>query len=516
MFKHHLRTSLAIAFILSIGLLLSVSVGAAQDTVDRVVIWSAGDNGNVVDWDSDPILQAIEEATNTDIVVRKLDASSHIDQYNAAAATGEFPDIIGTVPHTNRNLIQSWADDDIIAPFTGEVAGAAPNVLAEYAANPTLSELLINNEIYAQPVGWGDGNYPNMGLIHVRQDLLEKYGMEAPETFAQYFDYLRTAVTDGHTGVVFNGNSPNGASVLINAFAGAYGLPMLGWVKTDSGWEYYATQSAMKDAVLLFRQLVTEGLVDPSSWTMVDEARDTFVAGEPASLIFNGGGHIGRIQNDMDLAGNGAREWMLPAPAIEEGSDVRGYTSEPMFWSVSFLGNMPNNNPAAAARVINFLISDEGYKLTTLGVNGIDYEENNGEITLLPGRNADRGFPTAAGGTGAHPIATAIVSWVPQTWQNWQLLYGKDDDYEAWFNDMWENQGRFQIPSYGSLSTTPQWTDFQPTSGELVNRAFLGMMQAGSDEEASAIFDQLVLDWHAAGGTDAQAEMDILLSQLYP
>ena len=103
----------------------------------------------------------------------------------------------------------------------------------------------------------------------------------------------------------------------------------------------------MKDALLLFRKMVADGLVDPQSWEMQngDDARNKFVAGETCALIFNGGGHIGRIQNDMDLAGQGAQEWLLPAPVLEPGSTTRGYTTEPRFWSGTFITQLPGNNP---------------------------------------------------------------------------------------------------------------------------------------------------------------------------
>ncbi len=493
---------------LALIVLLGLPVVSAQD-VDTVVIWSPGDNGTVADWDTDPILMAVEEATNTDIKMLKIDWGSFIDQVNAAAASGDLPDIIGYVTHTNMNLFTTWAGDGVIAPYEGDVAAAAPNVLAEYEGNAILNEIKIEGEIYGQPISWGDETYPNAGLIHIRRDLLDAYGLAAPDTFEAYFDFLRADVANGGTGVLFS--AENGIGSAINAFAGAYGLPMTGWVEQNDGsYGYWAVQPGMKDALLLFRQMVAEGLVDPASWQ--GAGRDEYAAGQGASLIFNGGGHIGRIQNDMDLAGHGGQEWLLPALTID--GETRGYTTEPMFAGMSTLGGMQHNNTAAAARVINFLISDEGYKLTAVGVEGIDYQEVDGQIELLPART-ERGFPTEAGDTGAHPMATTIVSWVPQEWQNWQLLYGKDAEFEAWFNQMWENQGMYQITSVGQLTASPLWLDFQATSNELISRAFLEIVNAGTEEEASAMFDQFVSDWNGFGGEAATAEMSALLQEIY-
>jgi putative aldouronate transport system substrate-binding protein len=297
----------------------------------------------------------------------------------------------------------------------------------------------------------------------------------------------------------------------LSPFAGAYGLPMRDFVKTGGGYEYFAVQPGILDALLLFRQMEEGGLIAPESWEGID-AMEGYKTGDYCSAIVNGGGHTGRIQNAFALVDESFQEWMLPAPTAGAGS--RGYTQEPMFWGTSQIGNMENNNPIAAARVINYLISEEGYKLTAVGIEGRDHEVVDGEIVLLEQRTKD-GFPIEPTDTGAHPLASCVVSWVPQEWQNWQLLYGNDAAFVDWFNQMWENQGMYQIPTYGSLTLTSMWGDFLGTSNDLVNIAFVEVVKAASEEDAKTRFDQFVAEWMAAGGDDAQAEMSEKLVELY-
>jgi putative aldouronate transport system substrate-binding protein len=486
--------------------------GAEAAGVDKVVIWSPGDNGPVQDWNTDPILAEVEKATNTDIEMVKIGWDVYEDQINAAIASGELPDIIGAVDHNNRTLLSQFIRDGVIAPIEGDVAAAAPNIVAEYEQNPSLAEIKVDGKIYFQPISWGVGNEPNMGLIHVRKDLLDKYGMEPPDTFDDYFQYLQACKDDGSTGVIFAANE--GVGPAINAFAGAYGLPMRGWVKqADGSFGFYAVQPQMKDALLLFRKMVSDDLVDPASWeSNGDQARSQYITGKACSYIFNGGGHVGRIQNDLTLSNPEFKEWLLPA--LDAGAGSRGYTTEPMFWGVSMIGNMEGNNPVAAARVLNYLTSPEGYELTAAGVKGIDFQGEGDGIELLPART-ERGFPTEAGDTGAHPLASTIVSWVPTEWQEFSLLYGKDQEFKDWYRAMRENQAQYQIPSYGLDVTSPLWTDFQATSAELITRAFTDIVRAGSDEEASAMFDQFVSDWNNQGGADATTEMSGVLAELY-
>ena len=159
----------------------------------------------------------------------------------------------------------------------------------------------------------------------------------------------------------------------------------------------------MKDALTLFQSMVARGVVDPLSWeATTDQARTQYVTGKACAFIFNGGGHIGRIQNDLTLSNAAAKEWMLPA--LDAGKGQRGYMTEPQFSGETFITKLSGNNPVAAARVVNYLTSDDGYKLTSIGIKDQDYsEDSSGNITLLPQRTKD-GFPAEAGDTGAHPL----------------------------------------------------------------------------------------------------------------
>lgn len=473
----------------------------------RVVIFAPGDSGNIADWSKNPILLEVMKATNTEITVNKIGAN-YLDRVNAAIAAGSAPDIIGVINHENFGLWHRWIKDGVIAPFEGEVAEAAPNIVDQYRKNPTLNELRVDGKIYGDPVQWDWGNYPNMGLIHVRKDLLEKYGMQPPDTFEQYFEFLRAAIKDGQKGVLFN--AKNGVGPAINAFVGAFGAPFRGWVKQGDRFESWAVVPGVKQGLLLFRRMVTEGLVHPASWETADKARDMYAAGDSASLIFNGGGHVGRIQNDMLLAGKGHREWLLPAPTA--GGSLRGYTTEPQFWGLSFITKLPGNNPVAAARVMNFLDSEEGQQLTAIGIEGVHYKVVGGEIQLNQEQRIRDGFPA---GTGQHPLATGIVSWVNHKWQFFDLLYGKDRAYKEWFEKQYENQGKYQIPTYGLLMATPQWVQFEPIGGELITRTFLQVVKAGSEKEASDLYDKFVQSWQSAGGAAATAEMSKALATLY-
>jgi len=255
---------------------------------DKLTMWLPGSSGTVADWNYDPILQAVEDATNTQIEMTFIDWGTFTDKLNAAASDGTFPDIVGVIDHSLRTMMVNWIKNGVIAPIEGDVAAAAPNWIKEYnGSDPSLVELKYEDKIYFQPVGWGNGLAPNMGLLHVRKDLLDKYQMTPPDTFDEYFAYLKKCKESGDgTGAIFAAKT--GVGPAINAFAGAFGLPMIGWVKqADGSYSYWANQPDIENAVLLFRKMVSEKLVDPGvgKWMVILPALLTFPA--KAALIYS-------------------------------------------------------------------------------------------------------------------------------------------------------------------------------------------------------------------------------------
>jgi len=486
---------------------------AKEKAPERVVIWAPGTGGTVKDWDNNPILQAIEKATNTDIKITWIDWAAYNDKLNAAAAAGEFPDIACTVNHMAKTMLRTWIDGGIIAPVEGPIAKAAPNWINMYKRNKYLAELKFDDKIYLLPVGWGEGRAPNMGLVHVRKDLLDKFGMRPPDKWDQYVNYLRRCVSvEKINGVVFAAKAgfPDTA---LNVVLGSYGLPFRGWIRKGGRYEFWAVQPEVGEALTYFRKLFAEGLIDPGVWEYTGEdARTVYVSGKAGSFIFNGGGHIGRIQNDMSLINPKFKEWLLPA--LDFGRGKRGYTQEDQYWGATVIGGGRHNNPVAAARVINYLISEEGYRLTAIGIEGVHYRKEGDKIIWLPARFKD-GFPTEAGDAGAHPLAFAIVSWQPQKWQDFTLLYGKDEEYKKWYYSMWRNQLKYQIPTYGIAATCPEWEKFQAKSSDLLSRALTEAVRTNSDKETIDRWNKFIKEWYTSGGEEATEGMTKVLKKLY-
>ena len=152
----------------------------------------------------------------------------------------------------------------------------------------------------------------------------------------------------------------------------------------------------------------------------------------------------------------------------------------------------------------------------SIGVEGVDYtyDASTDTYTCLDAKY-EHGFPKESGLNGAHPLSAGIVSWQSQEWQDFNLLYGKDEAYADWYHEMRENQCRYQTPCYGYALTTTEWSALEATGKDLLSRALLNAWQAGSDEEARQIWNAFIEEWKAAGGVEASDSVIEVLKTLY-
>jgi putative aldouronate transport system substrate-binding protein len=485
-----------------------------QANPDKVLIWGPGDNAGIKDWSADPVLKAVEKATNTEIQVVKIPWDVYQDRITAALASGQLPDILGPVfpdwPVYNK-LIEAGA----VAPYEGAVGAAAPNVLSDYKRGGFFNELKVGGKIYGVPIYLGGYGYaPNAGAIHIRKDILDKLKLPVPRTFDQYFQYLKACkASERIEGVGIEQEMAN----VTSAFFGAFGLPTKGWVKSGNDWGFWAVQPKAKDALGLFRRMTGEGLVAPVSWelnTGADPVRDRYVAGNFCSVILYGGANIAVYQKLMDDAGKGAKTLVLAAPTVA-GSTARGYTAQPQFGGVSFLGGLRGNNPTAAARILNFTRTSAGQDLLQLGVEGVHYTRNGDQIAFLPARATLGGFPNELSLPFTHNLSVMTLAWDTPKWAKWQTTFGSTPAQVQQFDASFKNFNRYVTTPKGYLATSGKWTDFRGKSNDLINRYFVEIVRSPNEAAANAKFEEFVNTWNSTGGAAATQEINPVLKAQY-
>jgi putative aldouronate transport system substrate-binding protein len=202
----------------------------------------------------------------------------------AAMADQDLPDIFELNPQLFGRFLQAGALEDI----TDVWESTASPLLKEYAGRyggRILKGPIVNGRMMGLPSGAKFQAQDNM-LVYYRKDLLDKLGLNPPETIAEFEEILRAAKKE------FGGdpawiNLPGNRVMItwINSFDVFFGptgaIPSVGrtdiriWVKgLDGKLIYGSADERIKPILEMLARWYKEGLIDPEFYTR-DEAKST-------------------------------------------------------------------------------------------------------------------------------------------------------------------------------------------------------------------------------------------------
>lgn len=213
----------------------------------------------------------------------------------------------------------------------------------------------------------------------IRQDWLDKLGLEAPRTWDEMVKVAEAFVTqdpdgngeDDTIGILGPSNSDH-----MNAIGGnQYGLdPLFSsfqsypqyWLQGKDGTvEYGSIQPETRDALEKISELYTNKLIDPEMLVRSD-SKEPLLAGKVG--IFFGPWWSGYTVADATLAG--AADWRAYFTPLSEDGNYYTHMAEPTTQYV--VASKACKNPEAAFKIINYLIKnqqkwvDEGIATTEL------------------------------------------------------------------------------------------------------------------------------------------------------
>ena len=177
-----------------------------------------------------PTLPLIEEATGVHMEFIECSDSAAYEQFNLTIASGDFPDLMAMDYFPGG--VEAAYEDEVIVDLTDLVDEHMPNYMAlvDTMDDYTLKSIYTDDGRILRIWTLASNVVSEQGLSY-RSDWAEEFGMSAPVTVDDMFEYL-SAVKDKYncTYPIFIDNSG-----VLEGFTGAYGTPgvNLGW--TDLG-----------------------------------------------------------------------------------------------------------------------------------------------------------------------------------------------------------------------------------------------------------------------------------------
>ena len=334
------------------------------------------------DW---PVEQKAAELTNVSVRNVASSASTNSqDAFNLMITSGDLADIVGGV----KDDFNRYGREGAFLPLDELIAEHAPHIQAYFDANPDFRNAAAgaDGKLYYIPY-IQDGTLSEGWFI--RQDWLEKLGLESPETPEEVYTVLKA----------FREQDPNGNGQKdeIPYFARNQGnmLRLMNlWDARVSGSATYGdfavydgelrhpwAEETYKTAMSNLAQWYAEGLIDPEIFTRGPRAREYLLGNDLGGMTHDWFPSTSTYNVSLAETIDGfSFKPMLPPKTIsgDRFEDARRQIVTAEGWGIS----VANEHPVETIRYFDFWFTELGRQMANFGVEGETYTIVDGKPTF--------------------------------------------------------------------------------------------------------------------------------------
>ena len=339
--------------------------------------WSWGGVG----FGEDLVSQMITEATGVKINFI-VPASDDSEQLTAMIASNDLPDLMtveGWWDNGSRMLTYQmategylWSLNDLMAEYCPEMEeNIRQDVFDWYAETDGKTYVLPNFAYSEEDLDEGEQLVPN-GCITIRKDLYEAIGspdMSTPEGFLDACIKVKEEVGQYGGQDIIPIQLYEGVGNSILWLAQYFATP---YEDENGNYLYDFTQENYKEALAFLNKAYNLGLISDANFSDTrDLVNEKIASGRVFCQITAPQDFLAPMQSLYDTDNNAVYEPVLLRNSKGEDpvlQDIRGFG-----WLVSCISK-DTEHPEAVARLVNWLLSDEGQLAVTYGKEGVTYE----------------------------------------------------------------------------------------------------------------------------------------------
>lgn len=335
--------------------------------------------GRVWKGDGHPCIEEMEKATNTKLNVQMISQDQYETKFSLLAAGGDLPDIT----RLDGFKYQEYMDTGMFMEISDLLEEHGENI-TKYIEDKNWELTKWKGKKYVIPYqGTGGSSYRNF----IRKDWLDKLGLKEPTNLEEYKEVLRAFTFDDPDG---NGkNDTYGTSDFeFYPIFGAFGIHKGQTELRDGVFVPVNVSEEYREALKYIRGLVEEGVVGTEFAIESGEQReDNLIHGRYGSTT-GWWSFASDVMCEKQMAKiNPKADWSL--------FDIKGENGDSGFadgGTISGTVQLSKNasNPEACMRFLNYLISDEGFLMSTYGILDVHYTKDESDPWLL--KYTDAGY----------------------------------------------------------------------------------------------------------------------------
>lgn len=342
-----------------------------------------------------PVFQEVEKITGVHVEFEPYVETTGKEAWKTRLAAGkDLPDIVW-IPD---NDVTTYADAGLLIELTDLINNYAPNLYQEFFVDdPRVGATMVSpdGKIYAIANNFTGGNMVDVKGLGIRQDWLDKLGLEVPTNLDEWYNVLKAFKTQDPNGngeadeipmycymgypqcdysylgtalgLVADASNMHGSDLYFNYVPGADGKLV----------NQYRTEG-FKELIKWLNKCYAEGLIyDYGSAT--SSMLSTYNSQNKLGSFISWMANVVSYEDTLHSAGYTDAKWVaLTPPADANGKANVIYRPNVLLY---FGITKDCKNPELAMRWIDFVTgSDQGTDLLSFGIEGLTYTVNaNGE-----------------------------------------------------------------------------------------------------------------------------------------
>ena len=314
------------------------------------------------------VWQELEKRTNIRFESVISQSNSNEDEaFNLMLSSGNLADVIGYVSAAD---LESLGRDGGLIPLNDLIDEYAPHIKALMEEDPAFAQYATSTDgnIYFIPK---NQTMNNAEFWFIRQDWLDKLGLEVPTTVDELYEVL----------TAFRNEDPNGNGLKdeIPLFDRAgWKMPDEYLYLWDTSIEFYVRDGKItyepleenfKTGVRNLVKWYQEGLIDPEIFTRGPKGRDTLLAANLGGMTHD---WISAVDYNTKLASDipGFKMVGIAPPADQNGVVKERTMRYPgVGWGIS----SQCEDPVTVIKFMDYLFTEEGSNLMNWGIEGVSY-----------------------------------------------------------------------------------------------------------------------------------------------
>lgn len=332
-----------------------------------------------------PFKELLEEETGIKVNFIHPPTGQNAEKFNLMIASRELPDMITYNWLTYPGGAKKAIDEGVIIPLNDYMDKVSPNFTKVLGENPDIAKQASTDDgtYFAYPFMLSDDRQATYKGFVIRQDLLDKAGLEQPHTLQQWDTVLRKFKEMGIKAPLAMNMAQNQYKT-VSPFTGCFGFFADFYVE-DGKVKYGPVEPAFTDYVKQLNTWYNDGILD-NDFSNFDGKRQTAMAinGELGATFCSAGADLGKWLPAIKESGSGIKYEPVEYMTAKEGErPMVGQKNQRIVDSCVAITTQCKN-PEIAMRLLDYGYSEKGHMLYNFGKEGVSYNMVDGNPVYTP------------------------------------------------------------------------------------------------------------------------------------